>query len=163
MHAAFGKIHTLNGVHISNDCVQRQRLVRRQPRIHRLKTKDALQAIVFEKATNFFVEFTKCPHLYQAQTIAPGLGQIQHRVVVGVDERRHLGFVQTFKPVAKFNERISFDLVGKLRDFFGHRLAPVAHHEFAAVLIYSAIHRVDFFNGDKVGHVGTCCRKGIFQ
>ena len=155
MHAATGHEHALDGVHVGDDRVQRQRLVRREPGVHRLEAEDALQALVVEERGDLLAELAEPAELHQLESRPPRLHQVERRVEVGVDEVRHLHAVELFEPVAEPTEGLGLLAVGELADLLRHRLASVAHEQGAAVGVAGPVHRVDLVDRDEVGHVGT--------
>jgi len=163
VHAAFEEVDALDRVHIGNDGVQRERFVRRESGVHRLKTEDALQPVVAEETADLLVELAECAESHELQRVSPRLHQIERRVEVGVDERRHLRLVKLLEPGAKFVERRRLDFVGESRDLLGHCLASVAHEQFAAVFVDRAVHRVDFLQCDEVAHLGARGVERVFE
>ena len=87
VHAALGHEHALDRVHVGDDRVERQRLVRGEAGVHRLEAEDPLQALVVEERGDLLAELAEPAELDEREPGPPRLDQVERRVEVGVDER----------------------------------------------------------------------------
>ena len=75
MHAALGEENAGNGVHVGNDCVDRERVVGRQAGVHRLKRVNPFGAGIGQELAYFGSQFAKTTDREQAREV--GGDQIQ--------------------------------------------------------------------------------------
>ena len=122
-----------------------------------------MQTVVAEESADLLVEPAEGTELHQFQRVAPRAGEVERRVEVGVDERRHLCLVQLLEPVAELDERRRFYFVGESGNLFGHRFATVPHEQLAAIFVDRAVHRVDFLDLHVVGHIRAGGVERIFE
>ena len=163
MHAALGDEHALHRIHVGDDGVDRERLVRGEPGVHRLEAEDLLESLVVEERGDLLVELAEAAHLENRQAVAPRLEEVERGVEVGVDVRPHLGGVQTFEPVREATEGVGFLLVREASNLFGHRFAPVLHHQGGAVCVAGPVHRVDRLDRHVIGHGGPGGDEGLLE
>ena len=65
VHAALGHEDTLDGVHVRDHGIERERLVRSEPGVHRLEAEDLLQAHVVEERSHLLVELAEAAELHE--------------------------------------------------------------------------------------------------
>ena len=127
VHAALGEVHAGDGVHVGDDGVDREGVVRREPGIHRLEGKDALGARVAEELPHARRELAEAADGDQTREV--GGEQVEGGVDVAVDEVGHLVAVELrdevdVAPVAR-------GLVGAddVADLLGHLVDVGVHVE----------------------------------
>ncbi len=155
VHAADGHEDPLDRIHVGDHGIQREGFVRGETGVHRLEREDPAEPLVLEERGDLLVEPSEPAEPDQLETGAPGLHQVERRVEVGVDERRHLRSVEIGQPVTKAPERGRVLRAGERPDLLGHRLATVAHEQCRPVGVDGPVHGVDRLDRDEVGHVGA--------
>ena len=163
MHAALRGEDAAHAVHVGDHRVERERLVRRQAGVHRLEREDAPNPLVPEERADLAFELAEPAHAHEPKCRRERTDEIGDRVDVAVDERRHLDSVQLVEPGAEALEPGGIVGPGECADLLDHALTFVPHVELAAVLVAGAVHRVDRFERDVVGHLPTYRGERLLQ
>ena len=153
VHAADRGEHAVDGVHVRDHRIDRQRLVRRQPRVHRLEAEDPAQPIVREPPADRVGQSPEAAESQQPDRGRERADEVERRVEVAIDEVRHLELVELGEPVAEAVERGRFAGPAHRTDLVGHRLAAVPHVQDAPVGERRPVHRVDPVQRQHVGGV----------
>ena len=165
VHAALGDEHALDRVHVGDDGVERQRLVRGQPGVHRLeqKIRRRRSSPKYEPTTSGQPAEAAQPHEARAPG-ASGRARSSTESKLGSMKLRHLDVVEPLEPVAEPVERLG---VGRRRRTARISsviaLPAVPDAQLAAVGVHGPVHRVDRADGDEVGHVGARRRERVGQ
>ncbi len=155
VHAAVGEEHALDGVHVGDDAVDGQRLVRREAGVHRLEAEQLLQAVVVEEGGDLRAELAEPAQAHQVERRPDRVQQVQRRVEVRVDEVRCLHPLEPGEPVGEATELAGCVGADDLPDLPGHPLAAVPHPQLGPVVEGGAVHGVDRAQGDEVVHLGA--------
>jgi hypothetical protein len=115
VHPTVGHEHALDRVHVGDDGVEGERLVRGETGVHRLEAEDLLQSLVGEERRDLLVELAEAAEADELEPGLPRLDEVGDRVEVHVDEVVHLDAVEALEPVAEAPERGGLGAVGERR------------------------------------------------
>jgi hypothetical protein len=149
-----GEVDAAHRVHVRDDAVGGERLVRRQPGVHGLEAEQPPQAVVVEEAVHLRRQPPQPAEVQQTERRPQRADEIERRVEVAVDEVRHLELVQRGEPAHEAIEGGRLPRAARRADLLGHRLTPVAHVDDGAVAEAGPVHRVDRVQREQLGHVG---------
>ena len=151
VHAAPGEVDAGDGVHVGDDRVDRQRVLRREAGVHRLEAEQALGPRVVEVLPHLRREPAETADRHELGEV---LGeQVDRRVDVGVDEVAHLVAVERRDEVDVAAVARSLGGGDHALDLVGHRVDVGVHVELGAVGVEGAVERLDGDEVEPVVHV----------
>ena len=127
MDPTFRKPRAFDRIHVRDEPEQGERLLRGEPGVEGLEGEEPSQSLVVEPSCDLAVERAEASHARQRHERTDRSGQIERRVVVAVDEGRHLDLVELAQPRAELTERIGIVGTAVLADLLRHALGVGVH------------------------------------
>ena len=141
VHSAAGKTHSGDAVHVRDDGVDRQCVVRRESGVHRLEGKQPARPRISQVVTDH-----RCQPAQSAQRDQPRQGrshQVERRVERPVDEVLHFQAVELAGKLDESPVAVRLARSADPGDLLGHRLDARPHVEARPVREECSIMRVD--------------------
>ena len=149
VHAALGEEHPLHAVHVGDDRVDGQRVLRGEPGVHRLERENAAQPLVGQVGVHHRRQFAQPAQRQQLHRRRAD--QAGDAVEVGVDERRALQLVHLRQVVDEASVAVDITGAAVLLDLGGHRVEVGVHVQHRPVGEAGAVARVDLDQLQPVG------------
>ena len=161
VHASLGEVHARDRVHVGDDRVDRECVLRCESGVHRLEAEEPLGTGVVEVLTDLGREPAESADGHQFCQV--GREEIDGRVDVGVDEVAHLIAIEPRHEVDVAAIARCLGGGNDARNLVGHRIDVGVDVERRAIRVEGAIERLDRHELEPVVHVLADGTKGILD